>query len=62
MRIKYCSSKFLSINDILIDKNETEWWKFSASQDIILSNPLYILVISKTRLKKTEIKGIELNH
>lgn len=62
MRIKYCSSKFLSINDILIDKNETEWWKFSASQDIILSNPLYILVISKTRLKKTEIKGIELDH
>lgn len=62
MRIKYCSNKFLSINDILIDKNETEWWKFSASQDIILSNPLYILVISKTRLKKTEIKGIELDH
>lgn len=62
MRIKYCSSKFLSINDILIDKNETEWWKFSASQDIILSNPLCILVISKTRLKKTEIKGIELDH
>lgn len=31
MRIQYCSNKFLPVNDIFIDKNETEWWKLSGS-------------------------------